>query len=115
MSATDRITLAGSDREVDPAHSRVGDVDAAVQIEVTVYVRPRKPVDWVDEEAARAPDERRRLEREDWATAHGASADDVAAVEAFASQHQLRVVDVDRARRSVCLSGTIGAIAMAFG
>ncbi len=115
MSATDRVTLTGSDREVDPRHSRVGDVDAAVQIEVTVYVRPRTPVDWVDEEAERAPDERRRLEREDWAGAHGASADDLAAVEAFASQHQLKVVDVDSARRSISLRGTIDALAGAFG
>ena len=115
MSATGRVTLTGSDREVDPGHSRVGDVDAAVQIEVTMYVRPQTPVDWVDEEAERAPDERRRLQREDWASAHGASEDDVAAVEAFASQHQLSVLAVDNARRSVSLRGTIDAIASAFG
>ena len=73
MGAVDRITLTGSDRDVDPGHARVGDVDAGAEVEVSVYLRPRMPVDWVDREAARAPGERRRLEREEWTAAHGAS------------------------------------------
>ena len=73
MGAANRVTISGSERHHEPDHIRVGDVDGMSEIELTVYLRPRAPVDWVDQEAARPPAQRRVLSREQWAGAHGAS------------------------------------------
>jgi kumamolisin len=114
MSASDRAQVPGSERQIDTAHARVGEIDPQAEVEVTVYVRPRAAVDWVDSEAERPPGERRRLEREEWAEAHGAHPDDVAAVKAFARDAGLTVTDDDPARRTVRLRGTVGRVAGAF-
>jgi kumamolisin len=115
MAAADRVTIPGSERQLDPDHTRVGDVDGTSEIELTVYLRPRAPVDWVDREAAHPPAQRRVLSREEFAGAHGASGEDVAAVRAFASETGLTVSGVDQARRAVSLRGTVDQAAQAFG
>jgi kumamolisin len=115
LEASDRVSLPGSERQIDPTHNRVGDVDPQAEVEVTVYVRPRAPADWVDAEAQRPAAERRRLDRDEWAAAHGASAQDIDAVRAFAQSARLTVTGVDAARRSVTLRGPLQAVADAFG
>ncbi len=112
---TGRVAIAGSERSYDPAHPRVGNAPADKQIEVTVYVRGTSPLDWVDEEAQRAPEERRVLTRAQLAAEHGAREADLHAVRAFAAEYGLQVVDVDAARRSLVLRGSIAAVARAFG
>jgi kumamolisin len=82
---------------------------------VTAYLRPSGSLDWVDEEAARAPAERRALSREELASGYGASDEDVDAVRAFASRYGLEVAGVDQGRRAVKLRGTVDAAARAFG
>jgi kumamolisin len=110
----DRVAIPGSERE-GPEHPRVGDADPASDIEVTLYLRPAASLDWVDEEAARPPAERRTLSREELASTYGASHEDVEAVRAFAGEYGLGVVEVDLGRRSVVLRGTLDAVARAFG
>jgi kumamolisin len=114
MSPSERVPVAGSERQLAPGHTRVGDVDPEAQTHVTVYVRPRSPADWVDEEAARPPAARRLPSREEWADAHGASDEDLHAVTAFAHDAGLTVTDVDAARRAVALQGPLQAVADAF-
>jgi kumamolisin len=92
----------------------VGDVDTQSELDVTIYLRPRASADWVDDEAARPPGERRVASREEWAQQHGASDEDIAAVTAFAEQHRLTVTDADPGRRAVVVHGTLAAIAGAF-
>jgi kumamolisin len=111
----DRVAIPGSEREPIPEHPRIGDPEPGSEVEVTVYLRPSEPLDWVDKEATRPPGERRTLSREELATAHGARQEDVDAVRAFSAEYGLEVVDVDLARRSVVLRGTLDAIARAFG
>jgi len=96
-------------------HPVVGEVDRAKPIEVTVYLRPSEPLDWVDQEAARPPAERRTMSRSELARSYGARDEDVAAVRAFASRYGLEVSEVDRGRRAVKLRGTVDAVARAFG
>ena len=115
MSAADRVPVPGSVRQLVPGHTRVGDVDLDADLEITVYVRPRAAVDWVDDEAARPPAERRRVSRQEWAAAHGASDEDLDAVSAFASSFGLSVVGLDAARRTVQLRGPLRAAVAAFG
>ena len=93
----------------------IGDVDRGKAISVTVYLRGSGSLDWVDQEAARAPAERRTLSRSELATANGASDQDVAAVRSFAAQYGLDVGEVDAGRRAVELRGTVDAMARAFG
>ncbi len=115
MQASERVPVPGSERQLEPGHSRIGDVDLEGDVEVTVYVRPQAPVEWVDAEAARPPAERRRLSREEWAQSHGASEQDIAAVRAFAERSGLTVTGVDPARRTVTVRGPVRAAAAAFG
>jgi kumamolisin len=115
VQASDRVNIPGSERELVPGHVRVADADLQKDVQLTVYVRPRAPVDWVDDEARRPPAERRRLTREEWADAHGAADEDIAAVTAFAAQSGLTVTGVDAARRAIALSGPLHAAVDAFG
>ena len=114
MSPSDRVPVTGSERALAPGHTRLGDVDPREEIHLTVYVRPRAPMDWVDAESARAPLGRRLLAREDWADAHGADDDDMRAVADFARDAGLAVTGLDSARRAVRLRGTVQAAADAF-
>jgi kumamolisin len=114
MESADRATVPGSERRLDPGHRRVGDVEGAQQIEVTVYVRSRASLQWVDEEAARLPAERRVVSRDEWAREHGAHDDDLGAVVEFARRYGIDLVSVDAARRAVRLRGTVDAVARAF-
>ena len=114
MSASDRVPVLGSERRLTPGHVRVGDVDPGREIDLTVYVRPRAAVNWVDAESARPPAARRLVSREDWADAHGAADEDLKAVTAFAHGAGLTVTGVDAERRAVMLRGTLGHAVTAF-
>jgi kumamolisin len=115
QTPADRVTIPGSERTPISEHPRVGDCDPQSEVEVTVYLRPAAPLDWVDEEAALPPSERRVLSREELASAHGARPEDVDAVRAFAAEYGLEVVDADTGRRSVDVRGALDAITRAFG
>ena len=49
--------------------SKSAAVDSDKTIDVTVYLRPSGSLDWVDQEAGRAPAERRTMSREELASA----------------------------------------------
>jgi kumamolisin len=110
-----RVEIPGSTREADTQHQRVGEVNKDESIEVTVYLRPSGSLDWVDQEAGKAPAERRTLSREELASATGASDEDIAAVRKFAGEYGLEVGAVDQGRRAMTLRGTVQAVADAFG
>ncbi|HTU98839.1 MAG TPA: S53 family peptidase [Solirubrobacteraceae bacterium] len=114
MAASDRVPVSGSERQLRPDDTRLGDVDPRADVELTVYVRPRGSVDWVDAESARPPAARRLVAREDWADAHGAADADIRAVTAFAHEAGLTVAGVDSARRAVRLRGSLQAVSDAF-
>jgi kumamolisin len=111
----ERVQLPGSEREFQAQHERIADADADKQIEVTVYLRARGTLDWVDDEARRLPTDRRSITHEDLARGYAAREDDVEAVRSFARDSGLEVAAVDPARRTVTLRGSVEAIARAFG
>jgi kumamolisin len=57
----------------------------------------------------------RRLTHAELAEHHGADAEDLAAVEAFAAAHHFSVARMDRAARSVTIAGKLGDLAEIFG
>ncbi len=115
MAASERVPVTGSERMLTSGHTRVGDVDPHADVDLTVYVRPRASLDWVDAESARAPVGRRLVAREDWAEAHGAADEDMQEVASFARDAGLNVTRLDSARRAVHLRGPLQAVAEAFG
>jgi kumamolisin len=103
-----RVPLAGSERRALPGARPVGPSDRAEQLQVSVHLRPRKPLpSWAD---ATTP----RLTRARFAELHGAAVEDVARVSAFATDHGLRVDAAHAARRTVVLSGSAQALSRAF-
>jgi kumamolisin len=86
-------------------------------LEVTVVLRrPRGP--WMHEaldRLAAANRTRQAMPRERFAELHGAAARDVDAVLRFARHYGLSVEQVDRARRTLVIAGSIGQFNEAFG
>jgi len=87
-------------------------VDPDQRIEVSVIVRPRRPLEDLDARLAQAQP---YLTREEFATTYGADAQDLAKVETFAKTHSLKVVESSPARRTVRLAGRAADVANAFG
>src|SRR5579871_6637733 len=113
-----RVALPGSERVARPGSRVVGTPDPNQQITITVLVRPRKPIESLatsTELGATPPSQRNYLTREQFAEEYGASAEDLAQVQAFAARNGLTVTEVSAARRTVLLSGTIAALGQAFG
>jgi kumamolisin len=79
-------------------------VDPNERIEISVMVRPRRPLEEL--EARLNQPGAAVLSREEFAASYGADPADVAKVEAFAGQHNLDVVESSPARRTVRLAGT---------
>lgn len=117
-ATTARYVVPGSERTAMPGATVSGDVAPDERFEVTVRLRAKPPLRSLDEGGAhddRPLAQRRYLSREEYAAGHGADPDDIAKVTAFATAHQLAVVESHAARRSVVLSGTATTLAAAFG
>jgi kumamolisin len=103
--AEERAVVRGSARRPIPDASVIGSPDPSDLIEVTLVLRRR----------AKLPPPTRILTREEFARRYGADPVDVERVEQFAAQNDLTVVEIDLARRSVVLSGTVANMNEAFG
>ena len=97
------VPLPGSTRAT-PAHPQSGACDLDTSATITLYLRSGggDPVPGL-------------LTREEFRSQHGAAADDIDAVRRFAASQGLTVGSVDSGRRSVELTGTLDALAAAFG
>ena len=105
--ADERVAVPGSERKPEEGARVVGVPDLYEVIEVTVLLRRPKPL---PPHGGAAP-----MTREEFAAGFSANTADVDLVDAFAHQHDLTVVSVDLARRSIALSGSIAAMNEAFG
>src|SRR5437588_11917376 len=119
MNASGRhVPLPGSEREPLPGARATGPVDPDERIEVTLLLRGQQSAGDLETTAAEVggqqPGARRHTSREEFARVAGTSEPDIAAVEAFAHEHGLDVVEASPARRSVVLSGTAAALSQAF-
>jgi kumamolisin len=119
-----RVTVAGSDKKALPNAKVIGAVDPVSRIEITVVLRPRTSgAGALTASAATAQamkaggqpaTQRQYLSREEFEAERGADPKDVAAIEDFAHQHNLTVVDVSLAKRSIRLAGTVKDLTAAF-
>jgi kumamolisin len=100
------MKLAGSARGT-PEGTRTDTVSADEVAEVTVRVRGIKSL-------GSRPKTGKRLSRQEFEKQYGASAKDLAAVEQFAHEHHLSIVESSSARRSVILRGKVKDLEEAF-
>ncbi len=83
-----RVIIRGSEKDALPGAKSVGPVDANERLEVTVKIRPKKPLDDLTSSSAFAdtlPGSRTYLSRDEFAATYGADPQDIAKVEAFAA------------------------------
>jgi len=106
--STSRVILAGSNKEPVQAGEYLGPANTLEQIYVTVVVRRKA------EPLPIGPDTRYD-DPQDYFSAHGASANDILAVRAFAAQFNLEPRNENAATRTIELHGTVGDLGQAFG
>jgi kumamolisin len=109
--------LKGSERAALPDARAIGPADQHERLEVTVILRSQAST-MLEEHVSRLERGDRSagaLSRDAFASAHGASAADRAAVKAFAHSHGLSVVQEHAARRTIILAGTVAQFNQAFG
>jgi kumamolisin len=86
----------------------LGPADPDERVEVSIIVKPRRPL---DELQARA----QPMSREEFAAAYGADPEDLRRVEDFARGRGLEVVEASQPRRTVVVAGRSADVAAAFG
>lgn len=119
MSGKNRILLHGSEGRQPFGARLLSNKPAANEIiQVTVVVPPAAGSDArlasIRELASQLPGVRKHLDANKFLKLHGARHKDMKAVEHFAKENGLHVVESSRIKRSVVLSGTIDAFARAF-
>jgi kumamolisin len=92
-------------------------VDPEQRIEVSLLVRPRRPLGELMAALDQTPAGQLRpvLSREAYAASFGADPADLARVARFAREHELEVVQSDAARRTVVLGGPASVVGQTFG
>ena len=104
---SERIALRGSERLPVPDSILAGSPDPNGLISVTVMLRRRGD--------DLPPPGTARVTREEFADLYGANPQDIAVIEQFAEDNDLTMGEIDLARRSVVLSGTVANMGEAFG
>lgn len=112
MATNTRVSLPGTKREaVEGAHV-VGPIDANETVQVTLVLRRRSgshPISYSSHSDHQYDD------RKAYGAAHGAHPNDMKAVEKFAHDHQLTIVERHAESRRIRLSGSATDIQKAFG
>ncbi len=111
----ERTTVPGSARELAAGHERIGSIDGERRATITMYLRGRGSLDWIEQQARVPLARRRRMSHAEWEQAHGADAADIEAVREFAAAHGLVVKQESEARAMVQVSGTLAVLTKAFG
>lgn len=109
--------LPGSERRAAPDAERIGPAPASDPVRVTVVLRRRPDGPAVPDPSyylSTPPSQRRRLSGAEFAERYGAADDDIARVRRFADRNNLEVTEVNAARRTVSLSGTVEQFNRAF-
>ena len=113
---TDFAPIPGSDKAPLPGATVVASTNPDQVIAVTLLLRRQTDPHATVAKSTLAPAiaGRQYLDRAQYHTTYGASADDIAKVEDFAHEFGLAVSDVHSGRRTVKVSGTVAALNKAF-
>jgi kumamolisin len=105
--ASERLAIPGSERQQIPNSTVIGPPDPNEIMSATIVLRRRN--------ANLPPPGAATISRADFAERFGADAGDAKQVEQFAAENDLTIVEIDLARRSVVLAGTVANMSEAFG
>ncbi|WP_263351165.1 S53 family peptidase [Acidicapsa acidisoli] len=110
MTESNKIPLAGSERAPLSGASLVGPTDPNQLVEVSVVLKQRRELKLEHLQG-------RTLSHEEFASTYGADPEHIARIHAFASAHNLTVVDSrhEIARRTIKLYGKVTDLEQAFG
>jgi len=100
------VKVPGSTK-ANPAAVAIDTLNPSDTASITIRVRRQKSID-------KALEKGQRISREEYAAQYGASDEDIAKVEAFATDHHLSIVESDKGRRSVVVKGRISDLEKAF-
>jgi kumamolisin len=109
-----RVSLKGSAKHRLP-HAQISEEVPQDEFQVTVMVRRKKALPDAAKHGGTKLSERAYMSRETLGSSYGAAPADIAKVESFAREHNLKVVEADPAKRHVILSGTAENYGRAFG
>jgi kumamolisin len=114
MAQEAHVQLAGSERAPLPGAIQQGPANPQEQVEVTIVLKPRQPLDilrtLVNTRTWRLP----RIDREQLAMQHGADPDALQRVVQLAERQGLRVISADPLTRQIKLSGTVADLQATF-
>jgi kumamolisin len=112
------VPLPGSQRALLPSSRPAGSIDPSEIVALTVRVRSAGDSEdlekVVQDMYAKPLAERTYLSRDELAARHGARPEDLDAIEAYASRHNLVVAHRDQAARTLVLRGRLGDLLKAF-
>jgi len=115
---SNKVELRNSYRAPLPGARRIGPADPNEIMDVTVVVRRRSKASGsfprIEDLGTTPLIQRRHLTRAEFAATHGAIADDLARLRAFAQASELLVKEESVSRRSMVLSGPVSAFSRAF-
>lgn len=110
--------LPGSERTLLPNSRPAGSIDPLQMASLTIRVRaagPAKALEKTVQDVYAEPIEKRRyLTRAELADRHGALPEDLDAIEAFVTKHNLVVAHRDQAGRALIVTGRLGDLLNAF-
>jgi kumamolisin len=111
------LAVAGSERAPMRGAKEIGPANPEEMVEVTIRLRSRagRKAMVSAEEYAKPLAQRKLFTRREFAQAHGAEPGNIARVEKFAHEHNLKIKETSAARRTVIVSGTVTAVNAAFG
>lgn len=110
MTASKRITVAGSECPALTGSQSIGPTDPHQLIEISLYLNHRQPL-------PETPSGREYLSYGDFAAQYGADEKHIELVRQFAHDHHLQMLERgdETHRRMVTVAGTAGALEQAFG
>jgi kumamolisin len=111
------VRVEGSERRPVPGARLLGPADRDEAFRVTIVLRRRADgpaMPNLEDYARIPPGQRLRLSEAEFAARYGASSADIDAVRAFASANGLTVHELNAARRSIVVSGTVPQMEAAF-
>jgi kumamolisin len=116
---TAKVELKGSHRVPVAGAKVIGKVDPKEQAHITIRLKRKTPpkdfAKFVDDIIAKPLSERKYLSQTELADLHGAPAESVTKVDAFAHAHNLTVVETSLPKRTMKLSGSLADLQTAFG
>jgi kumamolisin len=116
MASKNRVPVRGSYRLPVAGFRAVGAANPNQQIEVTVTLHPKTPIDasLTERMGATTPQARNMRSRSEIEQQFAATPESIAKVENFAREHNLKVVSKDPTSRAVVLSGSVSDFSNAF-